>query len=116
MTGEQPLGVEHPGADHQEVDLTAGSGAPARVPREADALVPGYDTERVWTLPNVPSLLRLAAVPLMIWLILGPPPPLLAAPPPAAGGFTDWLDRETARRWHQTSRVGQPLDPVECRL
>jgi cardiolipin synthase (CMP-forming) len=116
MTGEQPLGVEHPGADHQEVDLTAGSGAPARVPRKADALVPGYDTERVWTLPNVLSFLRLAGVPLMIWLILGPRSDLLAVLVLAAGGFTDWLDGYIARRWHQTSRVGQMLDPVADRL
>src|SRR3954447_6040623 len=116
MTGDQPLGVERHGADHEGVDLTAGSAAPARVPREADALVPGYDTERVWTLPNVLSFLRLAGVPLMIWLILGPRSDLLAVLVLAAGGFTDWLDGYIARRWHQTSRVGQMLDPVADRL
>jgi cardiolipin synthase len=86
------------------------------VPRQADAFVPGYDTDRVWTVPNVLSLLRLAGVPLMIWLILGPRSDLLAVLVLAAGGFTDWLDGYVARRWHQTSRIGQMLDPVADRL
>jgi cardiolipin synthase len=80
------------------------------------ALVPSWDTDRVWTLPNVLSLLRLAGVPLMVWLILGPQNDLLAVLVLAAGGFTDWLDGYLARRWHQTSRVGQMLDPVADRL
>src|SRR4051794_41282804 len=106
MTGEQPLGVEHPGADHQEVDLTAGSAAPARVPREADALVPGYDTERVLTLPNVLSFLRLAGVPLMIWLILGPRSDLLAVLVLAAGGVTHRVGGLIPRRWPPTPPGG----------
>ena len=80
------------------------------------AAVPSWDTDRVWTLPNVLSLLRLAGVPLMVWLILGPQNDLLAVLVLAAGGFTDWLDGYLARRWHQTSRVGQMLDPVADRL
>ncbi|HSN43226.1 MAG TPA: CDP-alcohol phosphatidyltransferase family protein, partial [Propionibacteriaceae bacterium] len=32
------------------------------------------------------------------------------------GGFTDWLDGHLARAWHQTSRLGQMLDPVADRL
>ena len=116
MTGEQPLEVEHHEAERRAVDLTAGAATPGRVPRRADALVPSYDTERVWTLPNVLSFLRLAGVPLMIWLILGPHSDRLAVLVLALGGFTDWLDGYIARRWHQTSRVGQMLDPIADRL
>ena len=34
----------------------------------------------------------------------------------AVGGFTDWLDGYLARAWHQTSRLGQMLDPIADRL
>lgn len=75
-----------------------------------------YDTDRVWTIPNVLSLLRLAGIPLMVWLILGPEADWLAVLVLALGGFTDWLDGYLARRWHQTSRLGQMLDPIADRL
>jgi cardiolipin synthase (CMP-forming) len=75
-----------------------------------------YDTDRVWTLPNVLSMLRLAGVPLVLWLILGPQADGLAVLVLALGGFTDWLDGYLARAWHQTSRLGQMLDPIADRL
>lgn len=75
-----------------------------------------YDTDRVWTVPNILSLLRLAGIPVMIWLILGPGADGLAVLVLALGGFTDWLDGYLARRWHQTSRLGQMLDPIADRL
>ncbi len=77
---------------------------------------PSYDTERVWTLPNVLSFLRLLGVPLFVWLILGPHDDIVAVVVLALAGFTDWLDGHLARAWHQTSRVGQMLDPVADRL
>ena len=76
----------------------------------------GYDTDRVWTLPNVLSLLRIAGVGLMVCLILGPRADGLAVLVLAAASFTDWLDGFLARRWHQTSRLGQMLDPIADRL
>jgi cardiolipin synthase (CMP-forming) len=78
--------------------------------------VPLYDTDRVWTLPNVLSFLRLAGVPLVLWLILGPQADGLAVLVLALGGLTDWLDGHLARAWHQTSRIGQMLDPIADRL
>ena len=66
-----------------------------------------YDTDRVWTLPNVLSLLRIAGVALMLYLILGPHADGLAVLVLAAASFTDWLDGFLARRWHQTSRLGR---------
>jgi cardiolipin synthase len=76
----------------------------------------GYDTDRVWTLPNVLSLLRLAGVPVLLWLILGPEADLIAVGVLMVAGFTDWLDGHLARRWHQTSRLGQMLDPIADRF
>lgn len=97
-------------------DITADLAVAADVPPQADVLLPTYDTDRVWTLPNVLSFLRLAGVPLMIWLILEPHSDVLAVLVLAAAGFTDWLDGHLARAWHQTSRVGQMLDPIADRL
>jgi cardiolipin synthase len=94
------------------------SGTPAVSPEPsiASERVPLYDTDRVWTLPNVLSFLRLAGVPLVLWLILGPQADGLAVLVLALGGLTDWLDGYLARAWHQTSRIGQMLDPIADRL
>jgi cardiolipin synthase (CMP-forming) len=78
--------------------------------------VPLYDTDRAWTLPNVLSFLRLAGAPLVLWLIIGPQADGLAVLVLALGGLTDWLDGYLARAWHQTSRIGQMLDPIADRL
>ena len=71
---------------------------------------------RVATFPNLLSLLRLLGVPLFLWLILVPEADGLAVVVLAIAGVTDWLDGYLARRWHQTSRVGQLLDPAADRL
>ena len=99
----------------QSPDVAAITGAPG-VPSPASKRVAPYDTDRVWTLPNVLSFLRLAGVPLLLWLILGPQADGLAVLVLALGGITDWLDGYLARAWHQTSRVGQLLDPIADRL
>lgn len=75
-----------------------------------------YDTDRVLTIPNLLSFLRLAGVPLFLWMILGPQADRWAVLLLMVAGFTDWLDGTLARAWHQTSRVGQMLDPVADRL
>ncbi|GAA2104311.1 CDP-alcohol phosphatidyltransferase family protein [Microlunatus panaciterrae] len=77
---------------------------------------PSYDTDRVWTLPNVLSMLRLAGVPLLLWLVLGPHADVIAVLVLIVAGFTDWLDGFLARRWNQRSRLGQMLDPVADRF
>jgi cardiolipin synthase len=73
-------------------------------------------TDRVLTVPNVLSALRLLGVPLFLWLILVPEADWLAILVLAIAGFTDWLDGYLARKWHQISRVGQLLDPIADRL
>ncbi len=74
-----------------------------------------YDTDRVLTLPNVLSLIRLLGVPLFCWLVLTHEYGWAVAVM-VVGGATDWLDGQLARRWHQVSRVGQMLDPIADRL
>ncbi|MET0526667.1 MAG: CDP-alcohol phosphatidyltransferase family protein [Nocardioides sp.] len=71
---------------------------------------------RVWTLPNLLSMLRLAGVPLFLWLVLGPEADLLALGVLMLSGITDFLDGYLARKLGQTSVLGQILDPVADRL
>ncbi len=72
--------------------------------------------ERVLTIPNIISLLRLAGVPLFLWLVLGPEADAWALGVLLLSGVTDWLDGYLARRLDQTSKLGQVLDPVADRL
>jgi cardiolipin synthase (CMP-forming) len=72
--------------------------------------------DRVLTVPNVLSLLRLLGVPVFLWLLLGPHADLAALIVLAASGASDWLDGKIARWLHQTSRIGVLLDPAADRL
>nr|WP_030429522.1 CDP-alcohol phosphatidyltransferase family protein [Allokutzneria albata] len=73
-------------------------------------------SDRVWTIPNILSMLRLAGVPLFLWLLLGPREDVLAIIVLAVGGFTDWLDGKLARWLNQGSKLGAMLDPAADRL
>jgi len=73
-------------------------------------------TDRVLTVPNALSALRLLGVPVFLWLILGPEADGAAVLLLMVSGFTDYLDGMIARRWHQISRLGQLLDPLADRL
>lgn len=75
-----------------------------------------YDTERVLTVPNVLSFVRLLGVPLFLWLLLERGADVWAVVVLIIGGATDWLDGYLARSWHQRSRLGQVLDPLADRL
>ena len=72
--------------------------------------------DRVLTVPNLLSFLRLAGVPLFLWLLLGPWADVLALVVLITAGFTDWLDGKLARWLDQTSRLGMLLDPAADRL
>ncbi|HET6687362.1 MAG TPA: CDP-alcohol phosphatidyltransferase family protein [Jiangellaceae bacterium] len=73
-------------------------------------------TNRVFTVPNLLSFLRLLGVPLFLWLVLVREADGWAFLVLAVSAFTDYLDGKLARRWHQISRVGQILDPLADRL
>lgn len=72
--------------------------------------------DRLLTVPNVLSLLRLAGIPLFLWLLLGPQYDLLAVLVLALSGLTDWLDGKLARLLNQSSSLGAVLDPAIDRL
>jgi len=73
-------------------------------------------TDRVFTIPNVLSILRLAGVPVFLWLLLGPHADLAALAVLAFAGISDYLDGKIARAFGQTSKLGVVLDPAADRL
>jgi len=91
------------GCDHDEpiMTTTATTATPA---------------DRVWTIPNLLSLLRLLGVPLFLWLALGPEANGWAVAVLMFGGISDYADGKIARRFNQSSRLGALLDPAADRL
>jgi cardiolipin synthase len=73
-------------------------------------------TDRILTVPNILSFLRLLGVPLFLWLILVPEADGWALVVLLVAGITDWLDGKIARATGQISRLGQLLDPLADRL
>ena len=75
-------------------------GSEAR-PRSADdALVPN---DRILTIPNVLSCLRLLLIPLFVWLALGPEADGWAFAVLAVSAVTDFLDGKIARHYQIVS-------------
>jgi cardiolipin synthase (CMP-forming) len=85
-------------------------GSPARVDGDAGP------SDRVLTVPNLLSMLRLVGVPVFLWLVLGPQADGWALVVLLVAGATDFLDGYLARRFGQVSRLGQLLDPIADRL
>ncbi|MFC4947833.1 CDP-alcohol phosphatidyltransferase family protein [Pseudonocardia sp. GCM10023141] len=85
-----------------------------------DAAAPPSGEWRILTVPNLLSLLRLAGVPLFLWLLLRPDAGFFsdvwAIVVLAVGGITDWADGKLARLLDQYSRLGALLDPAVDRL
>jgi cardiolipin synthase (CMP-forming) len=70
----------------------------------------------VLTIPNLISILRLFGVPLFLYLLLVTKSDGWAVVVLMVSGVTDYLDGKLARALHQTSRLGQILDPLADRL
>lgn len=84
--------------------------APEAQPAEEPAL------DRVLTVPNVVTLVRLLCIPLFLWLLFGAHRQAAAAVLLAVLGATDWIDGYVARRYHQVSTLGKVLDPAVDRI
>jgi cardiolipin synthase len=72
-------------------------------------------SDRVWNVPNVLSFIRLALVPLFLFLIITAQD-ALALVVLVVSSLSDYLDGLIARRFNQITRLGQLLDPAADRL
>ncbi len=70
---------------------------------------------RVLTVPNLISFLRICSIPYLAWLITKNHM-ILALVVLAISAFSDCIDGYIARRWNQVSKLGQILDPIADRL
>ncbi len=95
--------------DQAGTDGPSGAAAPAD-PSEGEGL------DRILTVPNLVTLVRLACIPLYVWLLFGAHRQTLAALLLGVLGATDWIDGFIARRYHQVSTLGKVLDPVADRV
>lgn len=89
--------------------------AHGRAPSPPEKTGPARD--RVLTVPNVLSVLRLALVPVFLWLLLVADANGWAVAVLMFSGFSDWADGKIARLVdNQSSRLGELLDPAVDRI
>ena len=73
-------------------------------------------SHRVLTIPNIISIVRLAGVPLFLWLVLVPEADGWALAVLFIAGISDYVDGYLARKLNQTTALGTILDPIADRL
>ena len=96
-------------------EIAGGSGHSGDVPaRDGPAASDGRD--RVLTIPNGISVVRLLGVPVFLWLALGPKADAWAVALLIVSAASDWLDGRIARALNQQTRLGEALDPAADRL
>ena len=77
----------------------------------------GDQGDRILTIPNALSVLRLVLVPVFLWLLLGVHEYGWAVAVLMFSGFSDWADGKIARLVaNQSSRLGALLDPAVDRI
>ncbi|CAM8624924.1 PgsA Phosphatidylglycerophosphate synthase [Acidimicrobiia bacterium] len=72
--------------------------------------------DRILTIPNLITVVRLALLPVFVWLLLSQNNRAAAAILLGTIGATDWVDGWFARRFDQVSNFGKVLDPVADRM
>jgi len=77
---------------------------------------PLVDHDRVFTIPNLLTVVRFMGVPLFIWLVLAQREYGAGVIVLAVMAGTDWIDGYIARRFDQASKLGRVLDPIADRL
>ncbi|CAN5543893.1 CDP-alcohol phosphatidyltransferase family protein [soil metagenome] len=76
----------------------------------------GGTSDRVLTVPNVLSVLRLVLIGIFVYLLLGTHSYGWAVAVLMASGASDYADGKIARMMNQSSRLGELLDPAVDRL
>ncbi len=82
---------------------------------EADRQL-GIFEDRILTVPNVVSLVRLALVPVFLWLLFSQEDRWAAGWLWGFIGATDWVDGWWARRFDVVSEFGKLIDPLTDRV
>src|SRR6478672_3173530 len=77
---------------------------------------PGDTRDRVLTVPNVLSVVRLVLIGVFVYLLLVAHSYGWAVAVLMASGASDWADGKVARLMNQSSRLGELLDPAVDRL
>jgi cardiolipin synthase len=72
--------------------------------------------ERVLTVANLITLVRLLGLPLFVYLMVGPRAYGQAFATLCVVAATDWIDGYVARRFDQVTRLGRFMDPLVDRL
>jgi len=72
--------------------------------------------DRVLTIPNVITVVRLLCIPVFLWLLFDQHKRAEAAFLLGALGATDFADGYVARHFHQVSTLGKVLDPLADRV
>ena len=72
--------------------------------------------DRVLTIPNALSVIRLLFIPLFLWLLFGRENRHAAAWLLAVLCASDWVDGYIARHFDQVSKLGKILDPTADRI
>ncbi len=80
-----------------------------------DTHATGAGGDRILTVPNVITVVRLLCIPVFLWLLFGLENRAGAAWLLALLGATDWVDGYIARRFNQASNLGKQLDPIADR-
>ncbi|MDQ0801841.1 CDP-alcohol phosphatidyltransferase family protein [Arthrobacter sp. SLBN-112] len=77
---------------------------------------PLVDHDRMFTIPNLLTVVRFMGVPLFIWLVLAQREYGAGVIVLVVMAGTDWIDGYIARRFDQASKLGRVLDPIADRL
>lgn len=72
--------------------------------------------DRILTVPNVVTVVRLLCVPVFLWLLFDQHERAAAAFLLGGLGATDFVDGYVARHFHQVSTLGKVLDPLADRI
>ena len=71
---------------------------------------------KIWTIPNILSLIRICLIPLIVYLYLFTNLNWLSGIFIILSGLTDMIDGYIARKFNQISDLGKILDPIADKL
>lgn len=71
---------------------------------------------KIFTIPNLLSMFRLALIPIIVWVYVGKNAHILATALIVLSGLTDIADGKIARKYNMVSDLGKVLDPFADKL